>query len=186
MIIKKFRFDFTEDVGNLLSKFSQEHSSEKCGNFQHSWKLWVDEPEVKKTLENEDIRLQHLGFQGDVWDKMYKSARYYYKKKQHQKKLSPKLSNKHTHRFSNMLLEKIDVWLQGEFKKNIVNTSEITLSQPESYNRFCLLQKNVLLNEFTNIKKNKGIIPEDIGQKLKKTYKNRFHNIRNKIVEKTI
>ena len=51
MIIKKFRFDFTEDVGNLLSKFSQEHSSEKCGDFQHSWKLWIDEPEVKKTLK---------------------------------------------------------------------------------------------------------------------------------------
>ena len=45
--------------------------------------------------------LKESGFEGDVYDKMYKSARYYYKKRQDKiDKCEEKQSITHTNRFS--------------------------------------------------------------------------------------
>lgn len=180
MLIKKFRYDFTDEVGNLLSIFSKEHENEKYKEFQKSWNEWTNKEEIKEILEKECDRLEKQGYENDVWDKMYKSARYYYKKKDSEKK--EKIQSKHTNRFSTMFLSIIDEFIKYRLTNQLESENQLSLSQPESYNEFCISNKDHLLNEFKRLIKERGFIPENIEAKLKKTYKNRFHLIRNKIV----
>ena len=81
MLIKKFRYDFTEEIGKILKDFSDNHESETGKEFQKSWNIWIMNDEIKKQLKEECDRLLNDGYKEDVWDKMYKSARYYYKEK---------------------------------------------------------------------------------------------------------
>ncbi len=184
MIIKKFRYDFTAEIGKLLNEFSSNHKNEKFKEFQKSWNIWINNPEIKIKLNNERIRLTKEGYEGDVWDKMYKNARYYCKKKNNS--IIEKKPIKHTNRFSTILLNVIDHYLINEFKEHVMRFNEFSLSQPESYSRFCIYNKDELLNEFKRIKEVNGFICNSIETKLKKTYKNRFHNIKKKIVENTL
>ena len=77
----KYRFDFSSEVGELLATFSDNHESEKYKVFQLSWSSWINKEDVRGILTKECDRLQKEGYKGDIWDKMYKSARYYYKKR---------------------------------------------------------------------------------------------------------
>lgn len=184
MIIKKFRYDFTEEIGILLNDFSSNHENEKFKEFQKSWNIWINNPEIKIKLNNERIRLIKEGYEGDVLDKMYKSSRYYCKKKNNS--IIEKKQIKHTNRFSTILLRIIDNSLTNEFKEHIKKFNEVSLNQPDSYSRFCIYHKDDLLNEFKRIRQVNGFICNSIETKLKKTYKNRFHNIKKKIVENTL
>ncbi len=182
MLIRKFRYDFTEEIGKILKDFSDEHESETGKEFQKSWNIWIMSDEIKKQLKEECDRLLNEGYNEDVWDKMYKSARYYYKKKTKKEKVV-KEKIKHTNRFSTIFLKTMDDSIKNQLKHEIEEKNEITISQPKSYTDFCNSNKDNLLNEFKRIRQEKGQIPDDIDVKLRKTYKNRFHALRKKIVE---
>ena len=72
----------------------------------------------------------------------------------------------------------IDKNVGKHLEEEIESTSTISLMQNQSYKRFCLENKEELLRELIRLRQEKGVIPEDIEKKLKKTYKNRFYNVR--------
>jgi hypothetical protein len=74
-----YRFTFTEDCMNELNHFSKVHQYDKQKDFKEAWATWV--AEHSGLLEEETQRLTGLGFHGNVADKMYKSARFYFRKK---------------------------------------------------------------------------------------------------------
>jgi hypothetical protein len=78
---KKYRFDFTKDVAGLMYSFTKEHRDETAKNFRANWNEWINREEIKRILTTECELLLNQGFKVDAWDKMYKSARYYYKKR---------------------------------------------------------------------------------------------------------
>ena len=182
MLIRKFRYDFTEEVGNILKDFSDKHESESGKEFQKSWNIWIVTDEIESILKEECNRLLNDGYKDDVWDKMYKSARYYYKKKTKKEKII-KDKIKHTNRFSTIFLKTMDDAIKQQLNREIEEMNQITISQPKSYANYCNSNKENLLNEFKRIRQEKGSIPDDIDIKLRKTYKNRFHALRKKIVE---
>ena len=74
-----YRYKFTEDFMNELFNFSKIHQYDDRKDFKEAWELWlVDNEEI---VIDEEIRLINLGYVGDVRDKMFKSARYYFRKK---------------------------------------------------------------------------------------------------------
>ena len=81
---KIFRFKFTDDVVDLLHGFAKLHQFDDRHIFKESWSRWTEENH--EGLEKEERRLGKLGYQGNVLDKMYKSVRYYFRKKPEQKK----------------------------------------------------------------------------------------------------
>ena len=74
-----FRYKFKEEFTEILSYFAKLHQHDDRVSFKEAWKVWTDENEEIVTTEIN--RLTELEYSGDILDKMYKSARYYYRKK---------------------------------------------------------------------------------------------------------
>ena len=79
-----YRYKFTEDFMGELFTFSKVHQYDHRKDFKEAWLAWVD---TNEDIVNDEIhRLTRLGYDGDILDKMFKSARYYFRKKSTEKK----------------------------------------------------------------------------------------------------
>ena len=182
-VYTKFRYDFSSEVGDLLAKFSDDHETEKYKIFQSSWNSWINTDEVREILTKECNHLQKEGYIGDVWDKMYKSARYYYKKrgqinkedKNTRTERSPKI------KFSANYLKQVNESILSQLNKNITDNNIINLSNTEAFNEFCKSNKTEIVEELRLVKDQHGEIPKDIIKKMKKVFKNHFYNNRKNI-----
>lgn len=164
--IKIFRFKFNEIVVDELHNFSKIHKYDSSTDYKNAWKVWVEEN--SETIEREVCRLKILGFDGDVIDKMFKSSRYYFRKKSEDKKDQQK--RRDYIKIDNALLLKMD-----EHIKQKLNTENY---QPKiGFLEFCKSNTDVLRDTIVNMNNN-GITDIDlIKDKVKKTYKNRYFNI---------
>ena len=162
MSVGIYRYKFTNHFTDELYKFSKIHQYDHRKDFKEAWETWIDEN--SELIDSEIRRLVELGYDGDILDKMFKSARYYFRKKSTEKKAPVKRrlyvgSQKE-------LLEAMDQHikssiLSGEFKPS------------DGFDEFC--QKNVeILKEQVNQFIRAGISDSnEIKTKIKKTYKNR-------------
>ena len=79
-----YRYKFTEYFMSELSIFSKLHQYDERKDFKEAWRIWLED---NRDIVDEEIkRLHHAGFTGDIEDKMFKSARYYFRKKSTEKK----------------------------------------------------------------------------------------------------
>lgn len=158
-----YRYKFTNEFTNELFKFSKVHQYDHRKDFKEAWEVWMEDNE--NIIDEEVRRLMNLGYDGDILDKMFKSARYYFRKKSTEKKAPAKRriyvgSQKD-------LLEAMDEHiksniLSGEFKPS------------DGFDEFC--KKNIdILKEQINILCQSGLTDSnEIKAKIKKTYKNRY------------
>ena len=76
--MRTLRFKFTSSIQTMLTKFAQEHSDDPLQAYRAAWAEWVEDN--RTTLDKEIERLAKAGYQGDAVDKMYKAARYYFRR----------------------------------------------------------------------------------------------------------
>lgn len=181
-----YRFKFSDDVIDILSHFAKIHQYDKRKDFKEAWQKWLEEDDIKKIINNEIHRLEEDGYDGDILDKMFKSARYYYRKKSNEA-MKPKKRKTYVG-FTSDFLEIIDKHILEEIQSNVNknNNSNIVMSDiypAEAYIKFCRDYRDVLQKEInilvSKLKETNDIIdPRTISIKFKKTYKNRFFNIR--------
>ena len=80
-----YRYKFSQDFMTDLYEFSKIHQYDDRDSFKEAWKTWIllnDEPiqaEIESLTENK--------YDGDILVKMYKSARYYFRKKSTEKRV---------------------------------------------------------------------------------------------------
>ena len=74
-----YRYKFTPHIVQLLTEFSKTHQFDNRKIYKESWDDFVNNN--NEELEREVRRLNNLGYKGDCYDKMYKSARYYFRRK---------------------------------------------------------------------------------------------------------
>jgi hypothetical protein len=166
---KIYRFKFTEEFMQEIYAFSKIHQYDDKNTFKESWKDFL--------LENEDMiymevrRLNQLGYDGDIIDKMYKSARYYFRKKSTSKK-EPKERRKYIS-FDAKILEAMD--------KHILDNMEKNEYQPKNgFAEFCK-ENEAILREYMAKLYNDGLTEsKSMEEKFKKTYKNRYFMITRK------
>ena len=79
-----FRYKFSEPFVADLYNFAKIHQYDDRKVFKEEWKLWAEDNEL--IVNGEKERLQNLNYEGDVLDKMFKSARYYFRKKNNNQK----------------------------------------------------------------------------------------------------
>ena len=90
----------------------------------------------------------------------------------------------HTNRFSSNFLKTIDTIIENQLYDEMkVEKGDIVKSQVEFFEKFCRLCSDDIIMELKIIKSERGEIPEDIKEKLKKTYKNRFYKKRIHVVK---
>jgi len=168
IIASIYRYKFTQEFMDELYKFSKVHQYDDRAAFKEAWEEWVNEEE--DLIEEETTRLHELGYDGDVLDKMFKSARYYFRKKSTVKP-EPKQRRKYigVHK---ELLETMD----AHISRGLVNDD---YKPSEGFNNFCINNVDSLKTEVARLLEN-DIDSDEIMNKIKKTYKNRYFMIINK------
>lgn len=161
--INIFRYKFSQDFVDELYKFSKIHQYDARTDFKEAWNIWIDENEELVHLEMR--RLINLGYDGDILDKMFKSARYYFRKKSTEKKEPVKRRDYIC--VSKKLLESMDEHIQ----KNIDNED---YKPSDGFDDYCKKNEEVLKHEVSLLVKNGFIDSTEIKNKIKKTYKNRY------------
>ena len=79
IVLKQHHFDYSEDFAELLSAFSKLHLEDNNKTFKTAWLQWKDAN--SDMIQTEIAKMKSAGYEGDVEEKMYFSARYYYRKK---------------------------------------------------------------------------------------------------------
>jgi hypothetical protein len=160
-----YRYNFSKDFMEELYEFSKIHQYDHRKDFKEAWLKWQDEN--TDAIEAESRRLVELDYTGDILDKMFKSARYYFRKK-NVVKAEPK------ERKCYVTVEKK---MLDAMNRYITEHSDEKPS--ESFVCFCENHKDELREEVSHLLKNK-MEKDEIINKIKKTYKNRYFIIVNR------
>jgi hypothetical protein len=162
-IINIHRYKFTQAFMDELYEFSKIHQFDDRKLFKEAWTIWLEESD--SLIQSEKERMNNLGYEGDVLDKMFKSARYYFRKKSSIKP-EPKERRKYISVKRELLEEMDNHIMSGINNKNKYKPSE-------GFDDFCQKNTETLKKEIeTLIEKN--IESSEIMAKIKKTYKNRY------------
>ena len=161
-----FRYKFSEAFAEELYIFAKVHQYNDRKVFKENWEIWIEEN--AKLLDDEIIRLKSLNYEGDIMEKMFKSARYYFRNKS-MNKSDPKDRGEYI-----TLLKEFLALMDEDIMQNILNAD---FTPQNSFEEFCKKNKEneiftrqfKILYEMQEIKDYKII-----EKKFKKTYKNRY------------
>jgi len=79
--LQTFHYHFSEEMGERFMYFATLHRFDDRKMFKENWQKWIDEPDVADCISKEIDRIKTTGYIGDVIGKMFRSVRYYYRKK---------------------------------------------------------------------------------------------------------
>jgi len=201
--IQTLRFDYTDEISELLNIFAKEHQNDDRKKFKTEWNEWVKKEDINEKINKEIKRLEKLGLEDDILDRMFKSVKYYYcKKLQNRIKPSskPKSQIKLYTTLSQVILKIMDehsyiyIKKETENKTNKEENQKNIISPAKAYEDFCNKNRDALLEEIKEYRKkvlleqkvqkiiNKDIEiiddrlnPDILSEKIKKTYKNRLY-----------
>ena len=162
--INIFRFKFTQEFMDQLFQFSKIHQYDDRKSFKDAWKIWAEDNE--EIVDSEVSRLKKLQYDGDIMDKMYKSARYYFRKKSTMK-ADPKDRRQYVG-VQKQLLFAMDSHIIGSARDPHYKPSE-------GFSEFCSSHLELLQEEVQRFVEDHKITDSAfIQDKIKKTYKNRY------------
>jgi hypothetical protein len=168
-----YRFKFTSTIGTAIEQFSNVHKFDDACEFREAWDVWTKENEC--IIEREKTYLNSLGWTGDLGDKMYKSARYYFKNKSTKKEVKKRRQ-----------YITLDKKFLVDMDKHINELAFIGNMKPaHAYNNFTSRQDySSKMDEQIEYFENAGWKEVDILNKIKKTYKNRYYMQQKKVQSK--
>lgn len=158
-----YRFKFTNEFTSELFKFSKVHQYDERKCFKEAWTTWVDEN--TDIVSNEILRLSNMGYDGDALDKMFKSARYYFRKKSTEKREPTK--RREYVGVNKDLLDAMDDHIEAGMNARDYKPSE-------GFDDFCKSHVDLLKIEVNALLSSGMKSHVDIKNKIKKTYKNRY------------
>jgi hypothetical protein len=158
-----YRYTFMNTFTDELFKFSKIHQYDHRKDFKDAWTIWLEEND--DIVSEEVSRLSKLNYKGDILDKMFKSARYYFRKKSTVKKEPNERRNYICVQKS--LIDSIDRHIQMQIHNSDYKPSE-------GFNDFCKNNMDLLKSEVQILCKMGFNNSDEIKQKIKKTYKNRY------------
>tara|TARA_Y100000996_G_C22421065_1_gene601464 strand:- start:363 stop:887 length:525 start_codon:yes stop_codon:yes gene_type:complete len=158
-----YRFKFSDTIVEMLTSFAKLHANDDRHTYKDAWSVWwTTNADV---LEYEVRRLQTLGYDGSVEDKMYKAGRYYFRGKNTAKtKVKPRRAYV---AMTPEMIEAMDAHI------DTVMTEE-EFSPARGYDWFCASHQGLLRTEIVHLR-NAGILDDvELISKVRKTYKNRY------------
>jgi hypothetical protein len=180
--LQTHRFTFSDEVSEILMDFARIHQYDERKIYKEAWQTLLQDEDTSSILMKEAETIQQDGYVGDVLDKMFKSTRYYYRKKlltESKQSNIVKSPRKEYETVPNYLLEEIDKHIKQEIAKQMIQqpiTTDKTLqvlvsraTPAKSFEQYYIEYKN------RELENDEELIDKE---KLKKTYKNRFYKIR--------
>ena len=183
-----YRFKFSDNIICILREFAKLHQFDDRITFKESWSDWIKIYDSQ--IEKERKRLEALGYTSDILSKMFKSTRYYFKKKlaikndiDYQENLldesedsqeSKELKNRTYISLDIGLLEEID----SHIKTNCINN---TYTPALGWKNFSETYNKQLDLEIKRITMDLGLDSKEIINKIKKAYKNKYYQHTHKL-----
>ena len=161
---KIYRFKFSPNFSLAVEEFSRIHRFNKPKDFKDAWGTWKEEN--NELIHNELRVLRNKGYEGDIYQKIYKSARYYHKNKSNKEKKQKKRKD-YVSINRNILTD-----MDNQISKYLKNQD----SKPSGgFKDYMENIDNIILSREIMLLKNCGYeTNEEILNKFKKTYKNRY------------
>ena len=172
-----YRYKFSNEIMELISNFSKLHQFDHRKDFKEAWTVYYN-LNIEE-INQEKIRLQDLSYKGNINDKLFKSARYYFRNKalmgsNENTEKSIIESNTDQKKRDYITLSIILLDLMDEHIKSNINKSDFTPAK--AYCNFCNTfseeikrEIQVLIAEYVHITN------DNICKKIKKAYKNRYY-----------
>ena len=169
-----FRFKLNPEIVEMINNFSKLHERADKKTYKEKWNEWLELN--KDIIDREKTRLNKLGFKKNVEDKMYRSGRYYFRKKVNNEEKQVKARRKYI-ACDISFIELIDKHINESIEslKTDFKPSKELLVFEEKYINEINDEINRILDIENNIENN--IEKKDIVSKIKKTYKNRYYLI---------
>jgi len=182
-----FRYNFTDEIMTKLTAFAKLHVFDDRHAFKDAWTIWLEINEEDIRVERE--RLVGLGYRGNIIDKMFKAARYYFKNKNLDKDkdkdfldldLDVDFLDKDKDLDQDLKREKrFYIALDSEFLASIDAHIRRNINNKPStgYDSYCESNPVIIKNEIDRIlaEKHVSITSRICNQKIKKAYKNRYY-----------
>jgi hypothetical protein len=167
--IKIYRFKFTDDFMDVLHIFAKVHQYDHRKVFKEAWELWLEENDTIVSAEVQ--RLTELNYNGDIIDKMFKSARYYFRKKSTEKK--EPLERRSYISGDKELIDAMDMHI-------LENIEQANYKPSDGFDDFCKTNIDLLQKEVNYLCRCGMKNSNEMKEKIKKTYKNRYFLISTK------
>uniref|UniRef100_A0A6C0DFT1 Uncharacterized protein n=1 Tax=viral metagenome TaxID=1070528 RepID=A0A6C0DFT1_9ZZZZ len=164
-----FRFKFSQPFIDEMYVFSKVHQYDSRHDFKDAWNSWTEDN--AELISAETKRLENMNYQGDIMDKMFKSARYYFRKKSTIKK-DP------SERGIYVNLDKDLLYAMDEhIKRNVF--ANIKMKPADSVKEFQQINAEYIKEKTQHLCEEEGFDETMLENKIKKTYKNRYFMIMN-------
>jgi hypothetical protein len=160
-----FRYKLDATLLDIIIEFAQVHKHDDSSQFREEWDNFSVNNKI--VIDREKRRLTGIGYTGDMDDKMYKSARYYFKNKVEKEETGTKKRRKYV-TLDKCFLSDMDRHIyQVAFKQD--------MKPAHAYNNF--------ISDEIYSSKLDTVVQElldrewkecDANVKIKKTYKNRY------------
>jgi hypothetical protein len=188
------RFKYSDTMSALLDNFAEIHRHDSRKDFRTFWDEFV-----KKNcniFEKEVVILELRGFKSDPYNAMYKSTRFYYRKfyDGSGKKKNCKKTNKLPYsKFPTELIKLIDTVIEKYISMNLKQVSThnymCNITPASCYINFCNDNETDLHIHISEYVRQTQLVGGEISsiiisKKLKKTFKNRFYQIQDKLKTK--
>ena len=125
-------------------------------------------------ISDEKQRLSALNYSGDVEDKMFKSARYYFRKKSTVKKTP--IERRMYVPVDKEILQTVDRHIEN-------NRTSDEYTPAKGYDQFCVDNKELLEGWVDTLHNQARFDVKEIQDKIKKTYKNRYYVLKKKQID---
>jgi hypothetical protein len=178
--LQTYRFTYSNDFAKELEYFSKIHKYDDRKTFKEEWTKWIQEENIKNLIETEKQRCIKQDYKGDIMDKIFKSVRYYYrKKKENIKEEQETQENENFTGLSREILKQMDIHINEIIKTHLDKSTNISKINPAlAFDDFCNKHMMEITDEIFRLKDKIILKQKEINIKFKKSYKNRFYKIR--------
>lgn len=164
-----YRFKFGERLIGLIEAFAVIHKNDSKDVFKENWEAFLKEND--EAIKEEELELSRKGYNGNINEKMYKSARYYFRLKTSK----PIQTRRNYVGLNRSLINTMDDFIRQKQALNIRN-NEIVFKPSNGYTEFAQRYSSILQKEIGELNKHQ-LGPEESNIKIKKTFKNRYFQI---------
>ena len=148
--IKAIRYNFTPQMMEKIQEITRVHQFDERKKYKEEWKCWINTKEIQLKVSCEIIRLKDEGCtweDEEIKEKMYKSSKFYYKKKMEQEgekddkkdKKEEKSTVENYKGFTKTFLRSIDGYIMEKIKEEskTSDTTDLDVVPIKLYNDYC-------------------------------------------------
>ena len=176
-----YRYKLAPEILDMIIEFARIHLYSTREVFKDKWKEWLQTNH--EIVETEKHRLKAIGYTKNINEKMYTSARYYFKNKLKEPEPEPiaRETQKNQEKREYIILDQGLITAMDEY---IIENYNRQFKPSTAYDEFLELN-NMMIKEEIKRLKSKSSRDGDYIWKIKKTFKNRCYIIEQRQLQTT-